>query len=154
MWQRMTNFASSGATEDQGKDSVAKLAFQKANPTFVSPDTMLGNDRSTGTKIYQFATGAVSTIGVGVQTLQSSLSLTAMLNILPMAQALILMALYMLLPLITFMSGYSLNVMWHGALAIFTVKFWTVLWFISRWIDSNLVESMYPGAANNMISKN
>lgn len=61
------------------------------------------------------------------------------------------MALYMLLPLITFMSGYSLNVMWHGALAIFTVKFWTVLWFISRWIDSNLVESMYPGAANNMI---
>jgi len=151
MWQRMTNFASSGTTEDQGKDSVAKLAFQKANPTFISPDTMLGNDRTTSTKIYQATTGFVSSIGVGVQTLQASLSLTALLNALPMAQALILMALYMLLPLITFMSGYSLSVMWHGAIAIFTIKFWTVLWFVARWIDSNLVKSMYPGAGNNMI---
>ncbi|WP_302409767.1 conjugal transfer protein TraG N-terminal domain-containing protein [Comamonas kerstersii] len=151
MWQRMTNFASSGTTEDQGKDSVAKLAFQKANPTFISPDTMLGNDRATSTKIYQATTGFVSSIGVGVQTLQASLGLTALLNALPMAQALILMALYMLLPLITFMSGYSLSVMWHGAIAIFTIKFWTVLWFVARWIDSNLVKSMYPGAGNNMI---
>ena len=31
-----------------------------------------------------------------------------------------------------------------GAVAIFTVKFWSVLWYLSMWVDQNLIRSMYP----------
>ena len=31
-----------------------------------------------------------------------------------------------------------------GTLAIFTVKFWIVLWYPAMWVDRNLIRSMYP----------
>jgi len=31
-----------------------------------------------------------------------------------------------------------------GAMAIFTVKFWSVLWYLAMWVDQNLIQSMYP----------
>ena len=31
-----------------------------------------------------------------------------------------------------------------GAMAIFTVKFWSVLWYLALWVDQNLILSMYP----------
>ena len=30
------------------------------------------------------------------------------------------------------------------AIAIFGVKFWTVLWYLAQWIDQNLITAMYP----------
>jgi hypothetical protein len=34
--------------------------------------------------------------------------------------------------------------MMTGAMAIFTVKFWSVLWYLALWVDQNLILSMYP----------
>ena len=31
-----------------------------------------------------------------------------------------------------------------GAMAIFTIKFWSVLWYLAMWVDQNLILSMYP----------
>jgi hypothetical protein len=31
-----------------------------------------------------------------------------------------------------------------GAMAIFTIKFWSVLWYLAMWVDQNLIQSMYP----------
>ena len=31
-----------------------------------------------------------------------------------------------------------------GAIGIFTVKFWAVLWHIALWVDGNLWASLYP----------
>ena len=31
-----------------------------------------------------------------------------------------------------------------GGMAIFTIKFWTVLWYLAMWVDQNLILSMYP----------
>jgi len=31
-----------------------------------------------------------------------------------------------------------------GAMAIFTIKFWSVLWYLALWVDQNLILSMYP----------
>ena len=31
-----------------------------------------------------------------------------------------------------------------GAIAIFSVKFWTVLWAIAGWVDENLITAMFP----------
>jgi len=66
------------------------------------------------------------------------------LQALPMVQSLLLLGIYALLPLVVVLSRYSLSMMVVGAMAIFTVKFWTVLWYLAMWVDQNLIASMYP----------
>ena len=39
---------------------------------------------------------------------------------------------------------HSLSMMVVGAMAIFTVKFWSVLWYLAMWVEQNLILSMYP----------
>lgn len=70
---------------------------------------------------------------------------------LPMLQALVLMALYMFLPLIVVISCYDLKVMVVGGLAIFTVKFWAVMWYVARWLDAHLIDAMYPGLTGSAL---
>lgn len=139
------------ANADEAKDSVARLGFEKANPTFVSPDRIIGDDYGTATNIGRSIVGAASTFGVANKALEASLAMIPLLNALPMVQALVLMALYTFLPLIVFLSGYDLKMMLIGAMAIFTVKFWAVMWFIARWIDARLIEAMYPGFSGSAI---
>ncbi len=59
-------------------------------------------------------------------------------------RALILLGVYALLPMIVVLSRYSLSMMVVGAMAIFTIKFWSVLWYLAMWVDQNLIQSMYP----------
>lgn len=153
-WRRLMQKAQNVVTfssTDESKDSIAKLAFEKANPTFVSPDKILGDGYGWGKNAWRTATGAASTWGVANQALDSSLSMIPLLNTLPMVQALVLMAIYMFLPLVTFASGYDIKMMAYGFLAIFTVKFWTVMWFIARWLDAKLIDAMYPGLTGSAL---
>jgi hypothetical protein len=73
-----------------------------------------------------------------------SVTMTAVLQALPMVQALLLLGIYALLPMVVVLSRYSLSMMVVGAMAIFTVKFWSVLWYLAMWVDQNLIQSMYP----------
>jgi hypothetical protein len=70
--------------------------------------------------------------------------MTAVLQALPMVQAILLLGMYALLPLVVVLSRYSIAMMVTGAMAIFTVKFWSVLWYLAMWVDQNLIQSMYP----------
>lgn len=153
-WRSLLQVAQNTITfssTDEAKDAMAKLAFEKANPTFVSPDKMLGDDYGKGTNAWRTVTGGISTIGVGKQAFESSLGMVPLLNMLPMLQALVLMALYMFLPLIVVISCYDLKVMVIGGLAIFTVKFWAVMWYVARWLDAHLIEAMYPGLTGSAL---
>ena len=61
-----------------------------------------------------------------------------------MVQAVLLLGMYALLPMVVVLSRYSISMMVIGAMAIFTVKFWSVLWYLAMWVDQNLIQSMYP----------
>ena len=61
-----------------------------------------------------------------------------------MVQAVLLLGMYALLPMLVVLSRYSISMMMTGAMAIFTVKFWSVLWYLALWVDQNLILSMYP----------
>ena len=56
----------------------------------------------------------------------------------------------MFLPLIVFLSGFDLRVMFYGAVAIFTIKLWAAMWFIAQWVDARLISGMYPGSQGNI----
>jgi hypothetical protein len=73
-----------------------------------------------------------------------SVTMTAVLQSLPMVQAIMLLGIYALLPLVVVLSRYSIAMMVVAGMAIFTIKFWTVLWYLAMWVDQNLILSMYP----------
>ncbi len=153
-WQQLLNVGASAMTwgsNDQRKDSFARLAQAKANPSFVDQDRISGSDYDVATSIGRIAGGALSTIGVGSAAAVAGVAFTPLITALPMMQALVLMGIYMFLPLVAFLSGFELKVMFYGAIAIFTVKLWAAMWFIAQWIDARLISAMYPGGQGNML---
>lgn len=62
----------------------------------------------------------------------------------PVIQAMILMMVYLFLPFILLFSSYRIGTMIFMSIVIFSIKFWTVLWAISHWLDSNLMTSLQP----------
>ena len=138
-------------SEDLRIDAMAKLAQAKANPSFIDEERVIGQNYDTTTMIGRVIANAASTFGLIDEAFKASLAVAPLIVGLPMAQALLLMGLYMFLPLATFLSGFDLRVMFYGAVAIFTVKFWAVMWVIAQWIDARLISAMYPGSSGQII---
>lgn len=117
-----------------------------------TPRTWTNNDIAEGNRFTSGAVGyientikgfaySVSSVGVG---LVFSVIVTGIVSAAPMIQAIVLMGIYALLPLVVVFSRYSFTVMLTCSLAIFGVKFWTVLWYLAQWVDQNLITAMYP----------
>ncbi|PZP98287.1 MAG: conjugal transfer protein TraG [Variovorax paradoxus] len=153
-WQRLyqnVQSAMSWSSTDRAADSVAMLAQQRANPQFLDASRIMGNDYDGITNLVRGIGGAISTFGVGKKLLDATIEFVPMINALPMVQSMLLMGMYMFLPMIVLLSGYDLKIMLLGGLAIFTVKFWSVMWFIAQWLDARLIQAMYPGLNGNML---
>ena len=70
--------------------------------------------------------------------------LLAMKIATPMIQSILLMGAYFLMAGVLVLSSYSIRVVMIGAIAVFSIKFWTVLWAIAGWVDDTLVQAMFP----------
>ena len=141
---------STSLSPDKLKDEVARIASTTASPVFVDSEAIMGDDYDKMTTVTRAITGGISTLGVASTAFWDSVSMLPLMTGLPMIQALILMALYMFLPLIIFLSGFDLRIFFFGALAIFTVKLWASMWYIAQWVDSHLIDAMYPGNLSNV----
>jgi hypothetical protein len=149
-WQELLarlGTVASGMTDDQKTDMVARLAATKTNPQYVDP-TGLGQESGSVSDFLRNTGSAFGVFGLGMSNLLASITFVPLVTGLLMMQALILMGMYMFLPLVTFFSGFNLKVMFLGAVAIFTVKFWAVMWAIAIWVDAHLVSAMYPNLVN------
>ena len=62
----------------------------------------------------------------------------------PMMQPMVLMGIFALLPFAMVASRYSLSFLVGGAVVIFTVSFWPVLWYMSTWVDDQLTKALFP----------
>ncbi|MCG8092251.1 MAG: conjugal transfer protein TraG N-terminal domain-containing protein [Candidatus Thiodiazotropha endolucinida] len=131
---------------EQQNDAVAKTVLANAPPSWSNNDLVAHNSGSTGllSTVENVAKGGLASGGVVAASALFSVTMTAVLQALPMVQAVLLLGIYALLPMIVVLSRYSISMMVIGAMAIFTVKFWSVLWYLALWVDQNLILSMYP----------
>lgn len=127
-------------------DAVAKVVLTNAPPSWSSNDLVAYNSGTSGlfSNAEHFVKGGLATGGTIAASALFSVTMTAILQGLPMVQAVLLLGMYALLPLFVVLSRYSVSMLMIGAIAIFTVKFWTVLWYLALWVDQNLILSMYP----------
>jgi len=131
---------------EQQLDAVAKAVLANAPPAWSNNDLVANNTGTSGGFSYaeRWVKVGLATGGVVAASALFSVTMTAVLQGLPMVQAVLLLGIYALLPLLVVLSRYSLSVLMVGAMAIFTVKFWSVLWYLALWVDQNLMLSMYP----------
>jgi TraG-like protein, N-terminal region len=131
---------------EQQQDAVAKAVLSNAPPSWSSNDLVANNASGAGlvNAVGAFVKGGLATGGVITGSVLFSVTITAVLQSLPMVQAIMLLGIYALLPMIVVLSRYSIAMMIVGGMAIFTIKFWSVLWYLAMWVDQNLILSMYP----------
>lgn len=136
----------SSVAAETREDGLARLAMGRSNPS-IAPETMLPED---GRHWYQALIGAAPDVagmaGMVNKAVHTQASRFPIIQYATLAQPLILMGIYMFLPLILVFGRYSLDVMFLGALAIFTVKAWALMWYIAMWLDEHLWVAMYPDA--------
>ena len=131
---------------EQQSDAVVKTVLSNAPPSWSNNDLTAHNASSSGliNAAGNILKGGLTTAGVVSASALFSVTMTAVLQALPMVQAVMLLGIYALLPMVVVLSRYSIAMMVVGAMAIFTVKFWSVLWYLAMWVDQNLILSMYP----------
>lgn len=92
----------------------------------------------------RFVKGFSTFVGSSMMGIFFGMFLDIFLRSAPMIQALFLMGIVMFLPFLLVASRFQLSVLMGGALAWFSVKFWTVLWFIAYWVDQSLIRALFP----------
>ncbi|REF26074.1 TraG-like protein [Xenorhabdus cabanillasii] len=71
---------------------------------------------------------------------------------LPMMQAVILMALYILIPLLLLFAGYEFKTVFTLTFVIFALNFLTFWWELARWLDSHLLDALYGSDTHSLFN--
>lgn len=135
------------------RDAIIQTALLNSPPRWTTRgyDFAYGNlvdfsvgDPGIAVSVQNAAQQGLAAYGLGKASVSFAAYLRVFLEGAPMVQALVLMGLYSLLPFFILLSRYKLSLLILGAMALFTVKFWTVLWFFAWWVDQNLIQAFYP----------
>lgn len=131
---------------EQQQDAVARAVLHSAPPSWSNTELLRRNTANGGMlgEAERIVKGGLAVGGTVIASALLSVTMTAVLAGLPIVQALMLLGIYALLPFVVVLSRYSLSMMVVAGMAIFTVKFWSVLWYLALWVDQNLIQSMYP----------
>ncbi|MDE9430574.1 conjugal transfer protein TraG N-terminal domain-containing protein [Xenorhabdus bovienii] len=71
---------------------------------------------------------------------------------LPMMQAVILMALYILIPLLLLVAAYEFKTAFTLTFVIFALNFLTFWWELARWLDSHLLDALYGSDTHSLFN--
>ena len=81
--------------------------------------------------------------GTALGSLAAFPAFDAMRQALPMVQAILLMAIYVMLPLIPAFAAYEFKTVITLTFVIFALNFLTFWWELARWLDSWLLTALY-----------
>ena len=135
------------------QDSIIQIALLNSPPRWTTRgyDFAYGNQVGTNSSDSGVLASVQNTAQQGLALyglVKTSISFAAYLRVFleaaPMIQSLVLMGLYTLLPFFILISRYKFSLLILGALVLFSVKLWTVLWYFSWWVDQNLIRAFYP----------
>jgi hypothetical protein len=138
------NAGSWGISSEEVDDGIARIAMNKARPSYIEPEKSMGDERAWFNKALHAVPDLLGGVGTIWKGAEAATTMMPLITMMTMMQPLILMGIYMFMQAAVIFSGYNLQLMVTGAVAIFTVKFYSVMWFLARWVDDHLIEAMYP----------
>jgi TraG-like protein, N-terminal region len=144
----------SAAADYTAEDEVVRIVLSRSSAHELFSDDLTyytgkikqdaGVMASVGKSVTDAAVRAAEWGGTMVSTPFSSIEQTAMNNMAPIVQSVVLMALYMLAPFVAIFSGFRWQVVFTYAVLILSVISWQIWWTFIMWVDSNMLMSMYP----------
>lgn len=95
------------------------------------------------------ATRLASIGGTALGSLAAFPAFDAMRQALPMVQAVLLMAVYIMVPLILAFAAYEYKTVITVTFVVFALNFLTFWWELARWLDSWLLEALYSSDSHS-----
>lgn len=145
MWLRM-----SAALKMMGKDNteykesiVRRLVSPESSTVSQNGRTYAGYGGNADFTLDNSASRIGGIAGMSLGSLAAFPAFDAMRQALPMVQALLLMALYVMLPLILAFGSYEFKTVITVSFVVFALNFLTFWWELARWLDSWLMEALY-----------
>jgi len=129
---------------EQRADIITRTVLDKTRLTVIPNAYVPAND---GVIKDTFSSTTVMIAGF-FTTFFTWLATSVLKPALPFIQCLLLLGIYMLLPFVMVMGKYGVSSMMTGAIAIFTIKMWSVLWFVTDFLDDKLALAIYPDASS------
>lgn len=87
--------------------------------------------------------------GTALGSLAAFPAFDAMRQALPMVQAILLMAVYILIPLVLVFSAYEFKTVITLTFVVFALNYLTFWWELARWLDSWLLTALYSSDAHS-----
>ncbi|EAR4689427.1 conjugal transfer protein TraG [Salmonella enterica] len=133
-----------GSSQTDYQEEVIRRLVSPANLTVSHGGEVYngygGNADMTAMNAISRITG---TAGASVASLGAFPALDAMRQALPMVQAVMLMAIYIMVPLILAFAAYEFKTVITLTFVIFAVNFLMFWWELARWLDSWLLTALY-----------
>lgn len=155
----MAIFETGFGAVDQRQDVMIKkiLSLDEATGRFVprSYDFAYSNKVGDDVMSHDIERGVKTvTTGIGSSVMAAffGMFLDIFLRAAPMVQSLFLMGIVAFLPFLLIVSKYRMSVLMAGGMAWFSVKFWTVLWYMAFWVDQNLIIALFPDPGSLTLS--
>lgn len=149
----MATFDAAFPTVSQRQDVMIKkmLSSDKDTGVFIPRGYDFAySNKVSDDPVMHFAERAAKTtstaVGSSIMGAFFGMFLDIFLRSAPMVQALFLMGITALLPFLLIVGRFKLSLLMAGGLAWFSVKFWTVLWYLAFWVDQNLIMALFPNA--------
>lgn len=106
------------------------------------------------TSLLNTANSAGATLGSFMEAMSFYPAMHAMKVAAPIIQAVVLMLIYALMPFYFWFSSFQPSKIIFMSIIVFSVKFWSVLWAISNWLDNNLIAAIKPSWYNLQLTHN
>ncbi len=149
----MATFEPMFSTVEQRRDAMIKkvLSMDKDTGVFIPRGYDFAYNNKVGDyvvahQLERIVKDGTTAVGSSVMAAFFGVFLDIFLRAAPMIQALFLMGIVAFLPFLLIVSRYRLSILMAGGMAWFSVKFWTVLWYLAFWVDQNLIIALFPDA--------
>lgn len=129
--------ATGAATALAVEEALIKRTSEKT--LYVGTDTRSPTLNTGDTSLVIKATGMA---GVLWDAIEKQATLWALKQAAPIAQSLILMAVYLCLPFVLVFSAYSMETVLVASLGIFALRFVTALWALATWVDNVMPKAL------------
>ncbi|HGY8216038.1 TPA: conjugal transfer protein TraG N-terminal domain-containing protein, partial [Escherichia coli] len=93
-----------------------------------------------------------ATAGSAVASLGAFPAFDAMRQALPMVQSILLMAVYIMLPMILAFAAYEFSTLITLTFVVFALNFLTFWWELARWLDSWMITALYGSDTHSSLN--
>lgn len=146
VWNALQNAVGGGISQaDLQENQVRGIIFNSHVRPALTSSLNEKEARDIGDRMTNIYHRASAMVGEIVTAIRFYPMMYVLREALPVLQALLLMFIIALLPVALVASGYSVQTLWIGTIAIFTIQTWTWLWRVVWWLEQNFGAALYPG---------